>query len=129
MTALKNSSGATVAYLVKNPSARYIQAPVGTIANGGRNTEHLMPINDVDVTFLKRLNVTERFKLEVGARFFNLFNHPQYVGGYLNDVAPIGFTATQVRNFLNPADTSFYHPDYVFSNNPRSIQVSLKVLF
>jgi len=128
-TPLNNSSGDTVAYLINNPSARYIQAPLGTLPNGARNTEHLMPIDDVDVSLLKRFNITERFKLELGGRFFNLFNHPQYVGGYLNDVAPIGFTATQVRNFLNPADTSFYHPDYVFSNNPRSIQVSAKITF
>jgi hypothetical protein len=128
-TALNNSNGDTVAYLVKNTGARYIQTPEGVLPNGGRNTEHLMPINDIDVTLLKKLNITERFKLELGGRFFNLFNHPQYVGGYLNDVAPIGFTQTEVRNFLNPANTTFYNPATVFSSNPRTIQLSAKITF
>jgi hypothetical protein len=128
-TALKNSNGDIVAYQVKDPNARYIQAPKGTIPNGGRNTEHLMPIDNVDLSLLKRINVTERWKLEVGGRFFNLLNHPQYVGGYLNDVAPIGFTATEVRNFLNPANTNFYQPAQVFSSNPRTITISAKITF
>lgn len=128
-TALKNSSGATVGYLVNNPNARYIRAPQGTLPNGGRNTEHLMPINNVDATFLKRFNVTERYHLELAGQFFNLLNHPQYIGGYLNDVAPIGFTSTNVRNFLNPANATFYNPADVFSSNPRNIQVSAKFIF
>jgi len=126
---LTNSNGDTVAYVVDNPNARYIRAGSGQLPNGGRNTEHFMPIDDIDMSLLKRVNITERFKLELGGRFFNIFNHPQYVGGYINDVAPIGYTSTEVRNFLNPASTTFYHPDYVFSSNPRSIQVSARFVF
>ncbi|HUJ23364.1 MAG TPA: hypothetical protein VLX58_17650, partial [Bryobacteraceae bacterium] len=126
---LTNSNGDTVAYLVDNPNARYIRAGSGQLPNGGRNTEHFRPIDDIDMSLLKRVNITERFKLELGGRFFNIFNHPQYVGGYINDVAPIGYTSTEVRNFLNPASTTFYHPDYVFSSNPRSIQVSARFVF
>src|SRR5581483_11407277 len=40
-TALKNSAGATVAYLANNPNAGYIQAPRGTLPNSGRNTGQL----------------------------------------------------------------------------------------
>ena len=88
-TPLLNSSGQTVAYQVVNPNAMYIATPAGALANAGRNTEHLNPINDVDLTLTKRFNITERYRLELSARAFNVFNHPQYVGGFLNDVQPI----------------------------------------
>lgn len=127
--ALKNSNGDTVAYLAVNPNARYIRVGAGQLPNGGRNTEHFMPINDIDLSLLKRLNFTERWKFEIGARFFNVLNHAQYTGGRLNDVASIGYTGTEVRNFLNPASTSFYRPDLVFSSNPRSLQISAKIIF
>jgi outer membrane receptor protein involved in Fe transport len=130
VTALTNSKGQTVAYLAKNPNARYIQAQKGMLANGGRNTEHLMPIDNIDFSLLKRFNVfKENYKLEFGARFYNFLNHPQYTGSLINDVASQGYTQTSVTNFLNPSQTSFYHPDYVFSSNPRTIQLSAKFIF
>ncbi len=91
---------------------------------------HLMPIDNVDFSLLKRFNVLkESWKLEFGARFYNFLNHPQYTGSRINDVAGIGYTSTSVTNFLNPSTTSFYHPDYVFSSNPRNIQLSAKFTF
>ena len=129
-TVLKNSNGDTVAYLAKNPNARYIQAPKGVLPTAGRNTGHLNPIDNVDFTLLKRFNVyKENYKLELGARFFNFLNHAQYTGSRINDVASIGYTGTQVHNFLNPADTTFYRPDVVFSSNPRYLQFSAKFSF
>jgi hypothetical protein len=40
-----------------------------------------------------------------------------------------GYTGTDVRNFLNPSDTSFYRPDLVFSSNPRSTTIAVKIIF
>jgi hypothetical protein len=128
-TALKNTAGQTVAYLVNNPNARYITAPKGTLPNGGRNTEHLLPINDVDLTLMKRFTMHDRYNWEFAGRFLNIFNHPQYVGGLLNDVAPIGFTSTAVHNFLIPTTSLFGDPTQAFSSNPRTIQLSAKFTF
>lgn len=128
-TALTNSKGQVVAYLAKNPNARYIKANIGVLPNAGRNTIHLRPIDNIDFSLLKRFNVREGMKFEFGARFFNLLNHAQYTGSRLNDVASIGYTSTQVRNFLNPENVNFYRPDMVFSSNPRSIQLSAKFTF
>lgn len=128
-TPLSNSNGETVAYLVNNPNARYVRAPQGTLTNGGRNTAHLNPINDIDLSLMKRINVTERYHFEFAGQMFNLFNHPQYTGGYLSDVQPIGFTSTAERNFLRPDSSTFYQPSQVFSSNPRNIQLSLKFVF
>jgi Carboxypeptidase regulatory-like domain len=129
VTPLKNSAGDTVAYLANNPNARYIQAGKGVLPNGGRNTGHLNPINDVDASFAKSFNFTETKKLQFSARFINLFNHPQYIGGYISDVAPIGFTSSGVHSFLEPQSGIFNQPSQAFSSNPRQIQLCLKFTF
>jgi len=137
-TALQNSAGQTVAYLVNNPNARYITAPQGTLPNGGRNTGMLPPIDDVDITLAKNFNVTEKYRLQFAARVFNLFNHAQYIGGFINDVAPAGTsipgtnsstTSSLVHNFLIPTSTTFGDPTQAFSSNPRSLQLSMKFIF
>lgn len=127
---LKNSKGQVVGYLANNPNARYIQAQSGALATAGRNTMHLMPIDNIDFGLMKRFNVyKEGWKVELGARFFNFLNHPQYTGSRINDVQSIGYTGAAVTNFLRPQTTLFYHPDYVFSSNPRSIQLTAKFTF
>jgi hypothetical protein len=130
-TALTNSAGQTVAYLVNNPSAGYVVAPKGALANGGRNTLRLNPTDDVDMTIAKYIGVgkEDRYKLRFEGRFFNIFNHPQYVGGNISDVASLGFTGTAVHNALIPSQTLFGQWSQVFSSNPRSIQVSVKLTF
>jgi len=124
-----NSAGQTVAYLASNPNARYIQAGLGTLPNGGRNTAQLPPINDVDMTIAKSYNFTEGKKLQFSARFINLFNHPQYVGGFISDVAPVPQTSTAVHDFLEPQSGIFLQPSQAFSSNPRQLQLALKFMF
>ncbi len=139
-TALKNSSGDTVAYLVNNPAAGYIQTPQGALSTVGRNTLHLNPIDDIDISVFKRFNLTEKYALEFSARAVNVFNHPQYTGGYLSDVASAGSvtstglpssspTTTYVHNFLEPQTPLFGQLAQVFSSNPRSMQLALKLTF
>ncbi len=126
-----SDSGATpyvVAYAAINPNAQYIQAQVGALATSGRNTLQLPAINDVDVTALKRFTITERFKVEFQAQFFNVLNHPQWVGGFLNDIAPIGYTGSQV-NVLRPQSADFNNPSTQFGGNARTMQLVLKIFF
>jgi hypothetical protein len=129
ITPLKNSAGDTVAYLADNPNARYIQAGLGTLPNGGRNTAQLPPIDDVDMTIAKYFSFSESKKLQFSARFVNLFNHPQYVGGLLSDVAPVPQLGTAVDHFLMPQYATFMQPSQAFSSNPRSVQLALKFIF
>lgn len=125
--AAANPSG-VVAYLAMNPNAQYIQAGYGASANVGRNTLQLPPINDVDLTAGKTISLTERMKLSFQAQAFNVFNHAQWVGGYINDVAPIGYKGSQ-RNMLEPDNAHFNRPQDVFSSNPRTLQLALKFSF
>ena len=134
-TALTNSAGDTVAYMANNANARYVLAPKGTLPNAGRSLLTMNPINDIDLTLMKRFTITERFRLEISARAFNILNHPQYVGGYINDVYPISDYAPGTadgdlaRSTLEPNSTNFQQWSQAFSSNPRQMQLALKLIF
>lgn len=128
VTALTNSGGDVVAYLANNPNARFIVAGKGARSTAGRSLLQLDPINNVDLTLSKRISFTERFSAEFQCQAFNLLNSAQYVGGYLNDVASIGFTGAE-RNILIPSKANFDKPATVFSSNPRTLQLALKFFF
>ncbi len=129
VTALKNSAGQTVAYQVTNPNAGYAEAPKGTLPNAGRNTQTFNPIDDIDVTATKRISFTERVSMEFSARVFNIFNHPQYAGGFINDIAPTGATSTDQHLVFEPQSSFFDNLPQAFSSNPRGMVLSLKLLF
>jgi hypothetical protein len=131
---LRNTAGQTMAYLATNPAARYVSAPSGTLPDGSRNLLRLNPINDVDVTLAKRSALGERYRVEVAARPFNIFNHPQYAGGFLDDVLtspypPNSASGVLVRSSFDPQSNLFRQWDEVFSSNPRTITLSLKLSF
>ncbi|MBV8569711.1 MAG: hypothetical protein JO319_03805, partial [Acidobacteriaceae bacterium] len=52
--------------------------------------------------------------------------------GFLSDVGvvPSGtLTSPQVRTFTEPGSPLFNNPSAVFSSNPRSMQLALKLIF
>jgi hypothetical protein len=120
------NSPAVVAYVANNPNARYIVAGYGAYANGGRNTLPFDPINNVDASIRKVFNITEQKRFEIGAQFYNLLNHPQFVPGYLNDVAPSPSTN---RAFLTPSNSSFGQYQQFFPSNSRYIQLLARFTF
>ena len=126
--AVPAGSANIVAYVANNPNSRYVAAGLGAYANGGRNTFPLSPINNVDAAVLKRLSVSEKMRVEIGAQFFNLFNHPQFVGGLLDDVAPFNTSAVS-RNFLVPGNPSFGQYQQFFPSNARVIQAVARFIF
>jgi len=117
-----------VGYLAKNPTAKYIQAYYGAKSNLGRNTLQMPPINDLDLTAVKRFSITERYKVEFGAQFFNVLNHPQFIAGSLNNVNSIGVTGS-ARAAFEPQAGVFDQFNKEFPSNARSIQLSLKFIF
>jgi hypothetical protein len=129
VTALKNTGGATVAYLANDPTAQYIRAGSGARADVGRNTLLTRPINNFDVTAVKRISITERYKVEFSANAFNVLNHPQFIPGLINDVASFGITSTATSNYLTPGNAVFNKPELVFPGNARTLQLGLKFKF
>ncbi len=119
----------TVAYVANSPGARYVQAGLGALANAGRNTFPLKPTDNIDMSLVKRFNFTERVRFEIGAQFFNVFNHAQYTGGYLSDVAPSGTNQTVSRSDLTAGSPVFGRFDEFYSSNSRFGQLSAKITF
>jgi hypothetical protein len=116
-----------VAYVANNPNARYVVAGSGALANGGRNTFPLKPTDNIDLSLTKRFSITERMKLEFVGQFYNLFNHAQYTGGFISDVASNGFTGS--RNDLLPNNPLFGRFDQFYSSNSRTIQLVARFKF
>ncbi len=128
-TALKNSQGATVAYLAANPNAQYIRAGLGAFPNVGRNSIATPWQNNWDFAILKRINITERQSVEFQFSATNIFNHAQYVPGVISDVQSYGQSSTGVKNMLIPTSSTFQQWNQAFSNHPRAVVLALKYNF
>ena len=129
VTALTNTAGSTVAYLAVDPTAYYITAGKYAMPNDRRNTLAMPHINDFDFSILKRVNFTEKTSFEFQAQMLNLFNHAQYLPGYISDVAPIGYTGSNVLSMLEPSTSGFNQPKAVFTNHPRQMVLVMKFNF
>jgi hypothetical protein len=127
VTALTNSAGQTVAYVANNPNARYIAAGLGSFGNAGRNTLRINPINDFDMSLVKKFSIRESVNLQFGVQAFNVFNHPQFVPGQLNNINLTSLTST--RAFLVPGTHTFDNFSSVFSSNPRTLQLVARFAF
>ena len=119
-----------VGYAADNPNAYYIQAGVGTLPNAPRNTLPIRPIDNVDLSAVKRINFTDRYAFEFQAQAFNVLNHPQYLPGSLDNVN------TNATNTLSTAfqtvgenNKFFGQPQYTFNSNGRTMQLSAKLIF
>ncbi|MGB7601567.1 MAG: carboxypeptidase regulatory-like domain-containing protein [Candidatus Sulfotelmatobacter sp.] len=121
-------SGYTVAYQAVNPNAQYITAQLGAFATSSRNTLETPPINNFDITAAKHFKFGERYSVDFLAQAFNMFNHPQFVSGYINDVASDGVTGP-ARNFFIPNNSVFDNARQNFSSHPRTMQLALKFGF
>lgn len=127
VTSLRNSSGAVVAYLATDPTARYIRAATGALATGGRNTLQMPGIANCDLSVGKKFTLAETRSVEVRADLSNAFNHPQYAAGYTNSIRLTSQITS--RTFLLPSNAQFANWSGNFPSNARSIQLALRFVF
>jgi hypothetical protein len=120
-------NGNLVGYTAVNPNAYYIQAGSGTLPNGGRNTLPIRPINNFDLSAFKRITVKEHYSFQFGAQSFNVLNHAQYIPGTVDNVNATSFTSSY--NFQTVSSSFFNHPEKIFTNNARTMQLSAKITF
>jgi TonB dependent receptor len=123
------SAGAlTGSPLVFAPSnAYYVQGGSGTDPTAARNTLPTGRTNNFDLSVYKRISFMERYRVEVGMQAVNILNHSQYFPGSLDTVNSIASTGS--RNFDAVNNTQFNQKQLVFSNNPRNLQLSGKIIF
>ena len=116
-----------VGYIANDPNAQYVQAGRGTLPNTARNTLPTRPINNFDLSAFKRITFRDRYNFEFGAQAFNVLNHAQYTPGSINNVNNTSFTANY--NLQTVGKSFFNHPENIFQNNARSLQLSAKIAF
>jgi hypothetical protein len=119
------SLNGTGAFVPSN--AYYVQAGDGTLPNAARNTLPVRPIDNIDVALYKRITVLEKYSIEFGAQAFNALNHAQYLPGTIDNVNGPSYTASY--NFQTVTSAAFNHPEKIFGNNPRTMQLTAKFSF
>jgi len=118
-----------VAWVALNPNTRYIQAGYGAYANSGRDIQTSRPINNVDLSLLKRFTIRERYNLQIIGQALNLFNHPQFIPGSVNNVAAVGTANSSSLQFVNVSNAAFNNSTQAFSSNPRVLEIVAKFNF
>jgi hypothetical protein len=108
-------------------NAYYVQAGAGTAPTAARNTLPIRPINNFDLAAYKRITLHDRYGIEFGAQAFNVLNHAQYIPGTVDNVNATSFTANY--NFMTVTNAFFNHPEKVFTNNARTMQLTGKITF
>jgi hypothetical protein len=108
-------------------NAYYVEAGPGTAPTGGRNTLPIRPIDNVDLAAYKRFTVREHYSVEFGAQAFNVFNHAQYQPGSVDNVNGPSYTSSY--SFQTVTSAAFNHPEKIFLNNARTMQLTGKINF
>ena len=126
VTAIMDDAGNTIGYQA-NSNAYYVQAGPGTIPTAGRNTLPIRPINNFDLSAFKRITVRDHYSFEFGAQGFNVLNHAQYLPGSVDNVNGPSYTASY--DFQTVSSGAFNHPEKIFGNNPRTMQLSARIIF
>lgn len=113
-------------------TAEFIQLQSCTSAAGcrtgnlGRNTQRSPGIANWDMTFTKSTQIGERFRTELKAEFFNIFNHPQF--GYAGQGAFQPTSPAMSSNVQSSLAGRFLNPLYM-DGGARVVRLGLKILF
>jgi hypothetical protein len=129
VSALKNSSGATVAYLANNPNAKWIRAQVGAFATSGRNILQTPRVDNIVFGVAKRIQIKERWGLQFRGDIYNALNHPQYLIANNGVNSVNAFNTATTQNYYLPGNPAFMYWSNDFHSNPRSMIVSAKLTF
>jgi hypothetical protein len=121
-------NAAVVGYVATNPSARYVQAGQGAVANVGRNTIDAEHFNLWNMSLFRRINISEGKALQFRFEVFNAFNVGQYSLGFA-DVAPVQVSTNATSpSYANVTAANFLNSRQ-FDRQGRSLQLGLRLSF
>ena len=86
-------------------------------------------INNLDLNIGKRFDITERFKLQIRADFYNLTNTPQFVPGFPSVANSRARTGASETSMLIAGNPIFLRPDLAFQSNARTGALALRLTF
>ena len=104
--------------------------PASGQGNLSRNALRGFNATQIDFTLQRTFALTERFRLQTSADFFNIFNHPNF-GSPINYMTSpqFGFSTQMLNSYLGSGGQSGgLNPLYQIGG-PRSIQLALKLQF
>jgi len=131
VTLSKNTVATPLVYVATNPNAYYIKTGIGALATGSRNTMPANPINNFDLTAIKRITFADHYSFEFQAQAFNVLqscaiharrrrqrryhrSHWVWPGGLCDCERRLA-----IRQCLR----------YAFSSHPRNLQLVAKFTF
>jgi hypothetical protein len=92
---------------------------VGTFGNTGRNSLRGPGFFNTDIALLKDTKLSERFRLQFRAEFFNIFNHENFGLPSVNVFSASG-TINANAGLITSSNAN---------STPRQIQFGLKLIF
>jgi hypothetical protein len=110
-----------------NPAA-FVIDPNGQ-GDLGRNALRGFDLVESDVSVRRTFRLTERFGLLFRADLFNLFNHPNFASPNSNPASGLFGISTSMANGALGGGSDFSQNSVFQTGGPRSVQLSLKLLF
>ncbi|MEZ5429307.1 MAG: carboxypeptidase regulatory-like domain-containing protein [Pyrinomonadaceae bacterium] len=120
----------TVAYVVLNPNAQYVQAGPGAIATAGRNTLRSNGFSRTDMNFLKNFRFGDRYNFQIGAEFFDIFNQrPKIIGTFNPTALALDIGGLQTNTSLVNVASSNFNNYEIGDHYGRSVTFRAKFFF
>jgi len=124
------NDGQIVGYVALDPTAKYVQARVGSLSNVGRNTLTTPARTNFDMSFFKSFHFTESRYLQFRTEFFNIFNHRQFSFANPGVFAVVGIddSAINAAGYSRVADSNFLNASQL-NGGGRVMNLGLKFVF
>jgi Carboxypeptidase regulatory-like domain/TonB dependent receptor len=127
-TSLACASGHVVGYVAVSPTARFVQAGLGALANAGRDTVNSPGLNIWNMSLFKTMKFTERASVQFRFQTFDTFNHQNYSIGLPSNNG----TLDQNTN-TNPLNTSYifvtspqFLNKFIFNGGSRTVELGVR---
>ena len=127
-TSLACASSHVVGYAAVSPTARFVQAGLGALANAGRDTVNSPGLNIWNMSLFKTMKFTERASVQFRFQTFDTFNHQNYSIG----LASNNGTLDQNTN-TNPLNTSYifvtssqFLNKFLFNGGSRTMELGVR---
>jgi hypothetical protein len=95
----------------------------------GRNALRGFDLVEADVSARRTFRLTERIGLLLRADMFNLFNHPNFANPNSNPASGLFGISTKMANGALGGSSQYSQNSVFQTGGPRSVQLSLKLLF
>jgi hypothetical protein len=109
--------------------------PIGQIGDFPRNALRNFGMEQTDLALRRRIDISERVKLDFRAEYFNVFNHPMFAIAPINTLISLpnfGHATETLNEYLSGSLPGYQGgtiaPQYAMGG-PRSGQFTLKLLF